>query len=183
MSGEVKVQADEKRLREVLSEKGLPTKIGVRLNGLENKIHSVICANFSFSKGYVELELPRNLLNKCGDNFAFLWSTKVLKTLPQGKVLVQFLPEKPVITTTLKTAVTKDKGIFEPKINVVTLHVSWARFMSKKETVEKTIDWSRAERNAKFVNEHTKKQINDGKTFNAQKDNPWARKHLKNKNQ
>ncbi len=177
------VQADEKRLREILSERGLPTKIGVRLNGLENKIHSVVCAGYNFNKGYAELELPKHLLNKCGESFSRLWSMKVLKSLPQGKVLVKFVPEKAVITTTLKTAVTKDKGIFEPKINVVPLHISWARFMSKKDSAQKTVDWSRAERNAKLINEHTKQQINDGKTFNAQKDNPWARKHLKNKNQ
>jgi hypothetical protein len=174
---------DQVKLREILSEAGLPRKVDARLYPVELKIHAILCATYSFKTGIVEIEIPNHVLAKCGAEFNKIWV--VLRTArgTTGKTLVTYHLSAAATKTTLKTAMIKDKGIFDAKINKVSLHKSWAKYINQKEEVKRNIDWSEAEREARRAHEHNKQQVMDGKTFNAHKDNPWARKNLKNKNQ
>lgn len=175
--------ADDEKLRAVLSEKGLASKIQARLNPVETKIHAILCSAYSFKTGLAELEVPNNVLSKCGPEFKKIWTMHAVKPASPGKSKVLFTLSFEGIKTTLKTAERKDKGIFAAKVNTVVLHDSWARYFKPPVEVKKNVDWREAEQDAQRRNEQVKQQINDGKTFNAQKDNPWARKNLKNKNQ
>lgn len=176
------VTADEVRLRSILSENGLTTKLGVKLNYKEYNLHAILCKAYDFTSGIAELEVPSHILSKTGESFAAMWEYKIVGRT-SDKLVVRFKPTAAVVKTTIKTALAKDRNIFHTKINPVTLHPYWAKFISapKADTKNTSVDWSKAEQHAKRVNEHTKQQILDGKTFNAHKDNPWARKHLKNK--
>lgn len=177
------ITADEIRLRNILSENGLPTKLGVKLNYKEYQLHNVLCKAYNFTSGLVELEVPEHILTKLGENFLKIWAYKATSR-KQGKLVVLFKITPEAIKVTLKTALTQDKGIFNTKVNPVPLHLSWAKYInlpSGTDNKNVSVDWSKAQMHAERLNNYTKQQINDGKTFNAQKDNPWARKNLKNK--
>lgn len=179
------VTADEVRLRKVLSENGLPTKLGVKLNFKEFQLHTILCKTYNFQTSLVELEVPDHFVNKLTDNFHQIWVHKMVGR-NQGKPVLLFKLHHNAVKQTIKTALVQDKGIFNSKVNTVPLHGSWSKYInlpSSTDTKHVPVDWGKAEKHAKKVNEHTKQQILDGKTFNAQKDNPWARKNLKNKNQ
>lgn len=179
------ITADEARLRAVLSEKGLPFKVGAKkLNPTELKLHSVICSTYSFQEAKVKLDVPVDVFKKLGDNFFKIWQHKIKPDIKNNKVTVLFFLTPEALVTTIKTTTTKDQSIFTAP-NGVKLHPVWSKriHISKEMYTTTKIDWEKAEKNAHAYNEHIKQEINDGKTFNAQKDNPWARKNLKNRNQ
>ena len=175
--------AHKAQLRAILSEKGLPSKLGIRLNPTEQKIHEILCVAYNFTSNRAQLDIPLDVLRKCGADFKKIWAMRLEGTPKAGKQAVLFALTSPAITTTLKTALTKDEGIFTSKIDVVQLHENWAKHLRTRETQTQKIDWSKAERQAQRKNAQITQAIVDGKTFNAQKDNPWARKNLKNRNQ
>lgn len=177
--------ADEHRLRAVLSEKGLPLKVGARkLNPTEDKLHAVICSTYSFQEAKIKLDVPVDVFKKLGDNFFKIWQHKIKPDIKNNKITVLFFLTPEALVTTIRTATNKDQSIFTSK-NGVKLHPVWSKriHISTEMYTTTKIDWEKAEKNAHAYNEHVKQEINDGKTFNAQKDNPWARKNLKNKNQ
>jgi len=176
------VTADKTKLQAILAEKGLPLKVTARLNATEQKIHVVLCGAYDFTTNIVELEIPKNVLSQIGPEFRKIWAMRA-KTSNTSKQQVQFALTPTAIKTTLKTALTKDKGIFSAKTDLVVLHESWAKYLKPKEHKPVAIDWTKAVKHAERKFETNKQNINDGKTFNAHKDNPWARKNLKNKNQ
>ena len=177
------VVADQEKLRAILSEKGLPLKLQARLNPTEQKVHTILCSAYSFKSALVEIEIPNEVLNKLRSEFKKIWSIHSVKATGQGKSKAFFMLTPTAIRTTLKTVILKDKGILHSKINSVVLHDTWTRFLKAKEEVKRDIDWSEAEAIARRRHEEEKEKILDGKTFNAHKDNPWARKNLKNRNQ
>jgi hypothetical protein len=177
------VSADDVKLRAVLSETGLPYKVGAKLFPVEQKIHAILCSAYSFKVGLVEATFPNHVLRKCAEEFQKLWVIRSQSPAGSQQTKVVFALTPAAIKTTLKTAMRKDRGIFDSKVNVVVLHDSWSRYFKVPEASQHVIDWSEAERLARRKHEQEKQRINDGKTFNAQKDNPWARKNLKNKNQ
>lgn len=182
------ITAEVNKIRAILSERGLPAKMAARLTTTENKIHTILCSSYNFTKGIAELEMPAHLLNQCGDEIRKIWTIHTkYNGVNRGKVQVFFTLTQAATKQTIKTALVKDESIFNGKTDQTLLHKTWARFLQHKATpgtaTPKTVDWSKAERAAQAYNEHTKQAINDGKTFNAQKDNPWARKNLKNKGQ
>lgn len=174
---------DEIKFKTVLNEKGLPLKMGVRLTSTEYKIHTIICETFNVTQNASIIDMPLHVYRKVGNELKKLWIFTPLNQA-NGKISVRVSPTEPTIKTVLKTALTKDKTIFNPKISHPTqLHQQWGKYLQQKTPqTSPTVDWSYAEKLAKNHHETTKKAILDGKTFNAHKDNPWARKHLKNKN-
>lgn len=176
------VMADEVKLREILSERGLPAKLEVRLTPTERKIHEVLCATYNFAIGVAALEIPRPVLRQCGAQFQKVWEIHDSGKVVNGKLAITFSLTPEATRTTLRTALVKDVGIFKAKVNQVRLHVSWTKHMKAKSKSSTTapVDWSKHEEAAKRHNAAVTEQILDGKTFNAQKDNPWARKNLKN---
>lgn len=176
------VTADKEKLQAILLEKGLPAKVGARLNPTEQKIHDVLCAAYNFKTGIVALEIPGPVLSKCGSEFRKLWNIHPNKTTTQGKTEVLFSLTHAGIKQTIRTVLNKDSGIFSAKNGTVRLHESWARFLKTRDkSAGSNVDWSKATKVAQHRNERIKEDIMDGKTFNAQKDNPWARKNLKNR--
>lgn len=175
--------ADSVKLKEILSERGLPSKIDAKLNFTEQKIHTVLCSEYNFTTGVVSLEIPAPVYGKCTDELKKIWHLHPKPIQKNGKITVLFTLTQTAVKRTVRTAMLKDQGIFESKINVVPLHFSWARHINPtpENKPTKNVDWSKAEKYAEKVNEHVKQNINDGKTFNAQKDNPWARKNLRKK--
>jgi hypothetical protein len=151
------------------------------------KVHTIVCAAYDFKVGLAELEIPDHVFSKLSPGFHKIWMSQAKpNSAKNGKKAYLFGLTDVATKTTIKTALTKDHGIFDSKVNPVVLAESWSKYLRKKGSgsTQQKVDWSEAERAAKRYNEHTVQQINDGKTFNAQKDNPWARKHLKNwKNQ
>lgn len=179
-----RVIADSDKLRAILSEAGLPAKLGARLNPTERKVHGVLAASYDFATGNARLDMPPALVRQLKADFAKVWHHEPPRDAGQGKVTVEFYLTPEATKTTLKTALAKDAGIFHAKVNTVRLHASWARyFKAKPKEKTQTVDWAKHEAAARRHNEAVTEQILDGKTFNAHKDNPWARKHLKNKNQ
>lgn len=184
------ITANETRIRAVLAEKGLPSKLGVHLTINETKLHSIICSTYNFKTGTSKLEIPAKLLNECSDQFRVIWDIHTQNPLPATpKIVVFFTLTASATQQTIRTALVKDESIFNGKTDQVKLHHTWARFLQHKATPSTSsappvdIDWSKAARAAETFNATVTQAINDGKTFNARKDNPWARKHLKNKNQ
>lgn len=178
------IVADELKLRAVLSETGLPAKVTAELNYTERKLHLVLCGAYNFAVGKVEADIPYDVMRKCGKEFTKLWNVKpVAGTMKQNKTQKYvFEMTEATIKTTIKTVLNKDQGVFKATINKVQLNNQWSKYLKPKTsttTPSTNVDWKKAEMQAKRFNEHTKEQILDGKTFNAQKDNPWARKNLK----
>ena len=177
------VIADEIKLREILSERGLPAKIDAQLTSTERKIHDVLCAAYDFKTNRAAVEMPPHILRRCGPEFEKLWRVRQDGPGSNGKRAVSFSLTSPAIHMTLRTTLHKDKGILAAKINRVQLAPAWARFLRDPvKAAPKAVDWSKHEADARAYNAAVTEQILDGKTFNAQKDNPWARKHLKNRN-
>ena len=176
------VMADEVKLREILSERGLPSKLEIHLGATERKIHEVLCATYDFANGFSALEVPRPVLRQCSSQFQKLWQIHDSGKVVNGKLAITFMLTPEAIRTTLRTALVKDVGIFKAKVNQVRLPVSWTKHMKAKSkpSTASTVDWSKHEDAAKRHNAAVTEQILDGKTFNAQKDNAWARKNLKN---
>lgn len=175
--------ADEVKLRAVLAERGLPNKLNVNLNHVEWKLHTVLVNAYNFRNGLVEAEIPTDVIQKCGKSFNTIWQIKPVGENVKGKRKYLFRLTEVAVKTTIKTVLNKDEGIFKATINKVEISGQWAKYLKPKTSGKTSVDWSEAERQAKRYNEHVKEQILDGKTFNAQKDNPWARKNLKNRNQ
>ncbi len=179
------VMADKAKLQAVLAEKGLPSKINARLNQTEQKIHDLLCVAYNFTTGFVGAEIPAPVLQKCGTEFRKIWNIHPTHKTPQGKTEVLFSLTPTAIKTTIKTVMTKDSGIFTAKNAGVPLHDSWGKFLKPRDKTATrsadNIDWAKAEKLSQRRNDIITRNINDGKTFNAQKDNAWARKNLKNK--
>lgn len=179
------IVVDSERLRTVLSEKGLPNKVSANLSKVEFQVHAIVCSGLDFNLGFAELEIPDHVLAQLRKEFRKVWmiQRKPVKATA-GKSFVLFALQDEAVKMVVRTAINKDRGIFEGKTNKVRLHETWAKYLRKNPTVaskDANLDWSEAERAATRFNQQTVKQINDGKTFNAQKDNPWARKNLKKK--
>jgi hypothetical protein len=187
MTDEVlRVAADEEKLRAVLSERGLPDKLEARLNQVERKVHELLCAGYDFATNRIMLEMPDQTLRRLTPELRKLWDIRPGGRGGSGKVEVVFSLTPAAIRRTFRTARIKDAAIFRPKINRVRLHADWSAHLKPKvktETAPASIDWSQDEARAKRHNAAVVEDIMDGKTFNARKDNPWARKHLKNRQQ
>lgn len=179
------VLADEEKLRAVLAERGLPVKLEARLSPNERKVHELLCASYNFATGMVALEMPRYIVKHLGPQFQKIWDLRPTGRGDREKAEVVFSMTTDAIRIVLRTALIKDVGIFKAKVNIVRLHSSWTQHMkAKAKKADAPVDWSKHEDAAKRHNAAVTEQILDGKTFNAQKDNAWARKNLKNwKNQ
>jgi hypothetical protein len=175
------VIANEEQLRILLREKGLPLKLNTKLNPSELKLHTVLCGAYDFKTDEIKLEIPKTLTKTLTKEIQKIWHIKKLSETTTTYHVKATLKEQSILTV-IKTGLAKDQSIFNAKIHQVILPESWSTHLKRKpKTTTEKINWDKAVKNAEIINEKVTQDINDGKTFNARKDNPWARKNLKNR--